>query len=86
MAQPTQYSFDLQEATIALLKHQGIHEGDWILNFELSLGAGFMGPTPEQLRPSALIQIQRVQLARQPTDAPPNPLVVNAAKENPKGS
>jgi hypothetical protein len=50
MAQPTQYTFDLQEATIALLKHQGIHEGDWILNFELSLGAGFMGPTPEQLR------------------------------------
>jgi hypothetical protein len=85
-AQPTVYSFDLQEATIALLKHQGIHEGEWVLNFEVTLTAGLLGPNPEQSRPSALMQIQKVQLVRKPADAPSTPLVVNAAIENPPGA
>jgi hypothetical protein len=43
MADPV-YNFELREATIALLKQQGIHEGRWLLSFEFQFGAGMMGP------------------------------------------
>jgi hypothetical protein len=85
VAEPTQYSIELREATITLLKEQGIHEGLWSLAFEFSFGAGLMGVVPEQVRPGAIVQIQRL-LARHPEGSPPNPHAVDAAKVNPSGS
>jgi hypothetical protein len=83
VAKPTQYSIELREATVTLLKEQGIHEGLWSLAFEFSFGAGLMGPVPEQVRPGAIVQIQRLLLARHMEGSPANPLAVDAAKVNP---
>jgi hypothetical protein len=83
MAEPTQYSIELREATITLLKEQGIHEGFWSLAFEFSFGAGLTGPSPEQVRPGAVVQIQRLILARHMEGQPPNPLAIDAAKLKP---
>jgi hypothetical protein len=62
MAETTQYTFDLKEATVALIKEQGIHEGLWILGFEIALGAGQFGPTPAEAKPGAFMQINKLQL------------------------
>ena len=83
MAETTQYTFELKEAAIALIKEQGIHEGLWILSFEIVLGAGQFGPTPAEAKPGAIMQINKLQLLRQAAGAPENPNAVDAAIVNP---
>jgi hypothetical protein len=84
MAEPTTYNFDLREVTLALLKQQGLHEGLWDLGFEFGLVAGMLGPTPDQVRPSAMIQMSALQLTRHAEGAPFGPYTVDAAAANPK--
>jgi hypothetical protein len=86
MAEPTQYSFDLSEVTLALIKHQGLHEGVWTLGFEFNLGTAIVGPSPGEVKPSAFIGINRVQLAQPPEGSPSNPFTLDAAKVNPQPS
>lgn len=92
MADPTQYSFELREATIALIKEADIHEGVWMIGFEFSLGVGVFGAmqtdVPQgalsvEARPGALMQISKLQLARLPPEAPKPPFAVDAAVVNP---
>jgi hypothetical protein len=83
MAEPTQFSFSLYEATVALIKEQGLHEGLWLLGFEFGHAAGMVGNSPEDAKPTAFVQINNLQLVRQNEAAPPTPLVVDAANVNP---
>jgi hypothetical protein len=83
MAEPTQYTFDLKEVTVALLKEQGIHEGLWTLSFEIVLGAGQFGPTQAEAKPGAIMQINKLQLLRQAGGTPEIANVVDAAIVNP---
>ena len=84
MAEPTQFGFDLKEAATALIKHQGLHEGVWIIGIEFGLAAGLFGPTAAEARPSALVQINKLQLVRHtdPNTEPPH-FAVDAAEANP---
>jgi hypothetical protein len=83
MAEPTQYSFDLKEVTIALIKQQGLHEGTWMVALEFNLGAGMVATSPGAVKPGAVIQVNRIQLVRQdnPDSAPD--LTVDAREVNP---
>ncbi len=84
MAEPIQFSFDLREVATALIKQQGIHEGAWLAGFEFNLGAGMVGQTPEDAKPSAFVQLLKVQLVRQTQVPVPHPhLTVDAAEVNP---
>jgi len=86
MAEPVQFAFDLREATTALLKHQGIHEGLWMVGFEFAFAAGIIGGQAGELKPGAIVQIIKVQLVKQteqPEGSPLTPLIVNAAEVNP---
>jgi hypothetical protein len=83
MAQPTQYTFDLKEATAALIKQQGLHEGLWMLSFEMVLGTGQFGPTPAEAKPGAFMQINKLQLLRQSPGTPDVEKAVDAAIVNP---
>jgi hypothetical protein len=83
MAEASTYSFDLNEATIALIKHHGIHEGLWLLAVEFNFGAAFFGSSKEAIRPSAVVQVNRLQLVRQTEISEGQPLGVNAAEVNP---
>jgi hypothetical protein len=65
MAEASTYSFDLNEVTTALIKHQGIHDGLWILAVEFNFGAALVGQTKEAMRPSAVVQVNKLQLVRQ---------------------
>jgi hypothetical protein len=83
VAEATQYSFDLRDLTEMLLRQQGIREGKWILGFNMGFGAATIGPTPEEVRPTAFVQINGANIARQPEDAPDSPLTVDAAEMKP---
>jgi len=84
MAEPTQFTFDLQEVATALIKQQGIHEGAWLAAFEFGLGAGIIGSSPDDARPAAVLQLLKVQLVRQTQVPLPHPqLTVDAAAVNP---
>jgi hypothetical protein len=83
MAEPTQFTFDLKEVATALVKQQGLHEGLWMVAFEVGLVAGIIGPTPATSGPAALVQFNKVQLMR--LDQPLHPhLTVDAAEVNPR--
>jgi hypothetical protein len=87
MAEPTQFSFTLEEVTQALIKHQGLHEGLWTLSIEFGLGSGIVGPTPTEGKPSAIVAVNRLQLVR-PLDMQGEqlPFTQDASKVNPKVS
>jgi len=84
MADPTQFDFDLQELTIALIKHQGLHDGVWMTGFEFGFGATNIGPSPNEIKPAAFVQVNKVILVRPPAEIPEGAnLLVDAAKVNP---
>jgi hypothetical protein len=83
MAEASTYSFDLKEVTSALLKQQGIHEGLWQVTFEFNFGVALVGATQQEVRPSAFMQINKLQLVRQAESSAHQPLVVNASEVNP---
>jgi hypothetical protein len=85
MVDPTQFSFDLPDLTTALIKHQGIHTGKWMLSFDLAFFAGLFGPSPTDARPGSAAAIQRVNLVRPPDEVGPAAhLIVDAAIVNPR--
>ncbi len=80
MADPTQYSFDLQEVASILVREQGITEGRWILGFELNMTIGTFGANQAAARPGAMMQIAGLNLSKAPTDVSSDtPFVVDAA-------
>jgi hypothetical protein len=86
MAEPTVYSFDLKELAIALIKQQGLHEGTWMAALEFNLGAGMISTSPGEVRPGALIQVNKIQLIRQNDPASAPHLTVDASEVNPAPS
>ena len=85
MAGPTQYGFNLQEVATALIKEQKIHEGKWVVLFDLNLAGGIFGVNPDDQLPGAFMQIKRLLLA-QPDPAMPQRFVVDASEVNPAPS
>lgn len=83
MAEPTQFSFSLQEATVALLEKQGIASGRWMLAFEFSISVGTFGSSPQNIKPGAMLQVAKLQLTKAPDEPADNPLVVDASKLKP---
>jgi hypothetical protein len=84
MAEATQYTFDFREVATAMIKQQGLHEGLWMVAFEVNFSAGIIGQTPPTSMPGFLVQLTKLQLLRQDQIPPPNPhLTVDAAEVNP---
>jgi hypothetical protein len=84
MVETTQFAFDLQEAATALIKQQGIHEGLWMIGFEIGMAAGIMGPNQTDAKPGAMLQINKVQLVRATVGSDAFPFIVDAAVVNPR--
>lgn len=83
MADPTQFTFSLVEATEALIKKQGIHEGKWIISFEFNLTVGMLGTAPADIKPGAIILANNLQLQKAVEPGSPPNLIVDAARVNP---
>jgi hypothetical protein len=84
MPETAPYSFDLKEATAALIKDKGLHEGLWAIGFEMVLGAGLFGPSPAESKPGAIMQINKLQLVRAAPGTPEAVRAVDAAVVNPR--
>jgi hypothetical protein len=83
MADPTQFTFNLSEATEALIKKQGIHEGKWVLGIEFGLNVAMMGSGPTDVKPGVMIVANNLQLQRAVEPGSPPHLIVDAAVVNP---
>lgn len=64
MAEIDQYTFTHSEVVAALIKEQGIHEGIWNLVVEFGLAAVNMGPSEDQLFPTAIVPVQKIGIVR----------------------
>jgi hypothetical protein len=75
--------FSYTEVVTSLLKAQGIHEGLWTLFIRFGLNAANLGPSDNELRPSAIIPILEIGLQKGEKE---NNITVDAAKVNPRPS
>lgn len=80
MAEATQYAVELKEAILVLIRHLELHEGIWAMSVEFGLGVGNFGVSPEEARPSAFVQVQKLGLVRAEAEGP---LAIDASKVNP---
>lgn len=64
MATPAKYVYDFKEVTEALLRKEGISEGLWNVYIEFGIGAANMGPTPEDIRPAAIVPIMKIGIVQ----------------------
>lgn len=85
MANPTQYSFGLDEIAKYLIKDAGLHEGKWTIGIEFGIAVGAMGQGPEKEGfPGALITANKLILTATGDVPTPANLVFDASKLNPK--
>lgn len=85
MATPTRYEYTFRELATLLIKDQDIHEGRWMVGFEFGLMAVHSGSDPSEIKPAALVQVNKIALSRA-DDVPLPPeagLIVDAAEVNP---
>jgi hypothetical protein len=80
MAETKSITFDYKEIAELLVKKQEIHDGHWGIYFEFGLAAANLGPSPEELRPAAVVPILKIGIQR--FDEPTN-LSVDASIVNP---
>ena len=84
MAEATQFDCSFRELTTLLVKDRGIHEGRWMVAFEFSFVALNAGPSSSEIRPAAVIQINKAMLVRTPEGFPADsPIAVDASQVNP---
>ena len=83
MAEPSQFTFSLVEATEALIKKQGLHEGKWVLAIEFAVNIAMLGTGPTDVKPGAMILAHGLVLQRATDPGSPVNLVVDAAQINP---
>lgn len=81
MGEATQFNFSHRELLDLLIKAQDVHEGLWTLVVNFGLGAGNVGPNPNELNPAAIATVLSVAIQR--TTENTN-LTIDAATSNPK--
>jgi hypothetical protein len=80
MPETKELLFKYPEVVEALLKQSDIHEGLWTLAVQFGLGATNAGPSAEELKPSAIVSVLALGIAR--ADKATN-LTVDAGVVNP---
>lgn len=80
MAEIQSYTFSYKEIATTLVKAQGLHEGIWQLQIKFGISGANIGPSDDDLKPSAIVPILSIGLARM---AKENNLSVDASKVNP---
>jgi hypothetical protein len=84
MADPTQFTFSLLEATEALIKQQGLHEGKWVMAIEFNVNVALMGTGPTDVKPGVMVLANGFQIQRATEPASPPSMTVDAAVVNPR--
>jgi len=67
MAEPTQFSFPMQEIAELAVKKAGLTSGKWSIGVNFMIHVGNMGVPPHnQARPSASVMVDTINLMRVP--------------------
>lgn len=76
----------MRDLAALLVKHYGIHEGQYDLVIEFQIGTGAVGPAPDALTPGAMIGVSKVGLIPSKTKGPTtvDAAVINPAKKTRK--
>ncbi|WP_097458707.1 hypothetical protein [Mangrovitalea sediminis] len=61
---PVADPLSLRELTEVLIKHYGIHEGQYDLLVEFKIGVGALGPNQELALPGAMVGVSRLGLVK----------------------
>lgn len=82
---PSAYEFTYDEIAAMMMKSADIHTGLWQLVVRFRLGAGTVGPSPDQSVPTGFVGIEKLGLQSfaSPGGAALPPLVYDAAELNP---
>jgi hypothetical protein len=64
VATPAKYVYDFKEVTEALLRQEGISDGLWNVYIEFGIAAANMGPTPQDIRPAAIVPIMKIGIVQ----------------------
>ncbi len=83
MPEESKFVFSHKEIVEAMIKKQNIHEGIWRLYVEFGLGGGNVGPSPDQVVPTAFLGVLRIGILRAKAETTEDALSVDAAKVNP---
>jgi hypothetical protein len=75
MSNATQFQFELNEVAKMLLRKQGIKEGKWTLGIAFNVAAAHAGPTAEQARPSMIVGVDKIVLAKAESITPESAIV-----------
>lgn len=81
IATPVDSPLSLRELSAVLVKHYGLHEGQYDLLVEFKIGVGGVAMNAESASPGAMIGIGRVGLVH---SLRPGPATVDAAEVNPR--
>ena len=87
MAEINQYMLSHTELTEIILRHLNVHEGRWLISLNIQTGIGHFALGPDQPPyPGAAFTIAQVGINRvlEGAPLPPNALVVEAEKVNPR--
>lgn len=84
MPEENKIVFNHKEVVETLIKRQGIHEGIWRLFVEFGLAGGNVGPSSDQVVPSAILGVLRLGILLLPPEATEDALSVDAARVNPR--
>ena len=80
MAEIKQYAFSYKEIAETLVKSLDIHEGFWGIYMEFGIKGANVGPSDDDLMPTALVPVVKMGLQRFKVE---NSLSVDASKVNP---
>lgn len=74
----TQLQFELLDIAKMLLRKEGIADGRWTIGVNFTIAATAAGPSPETARPSMLVGVDKIIIARAEAGSP-DALTVDAA-------
>lgn len=78
MNNATQYQFELAEIARMLLARQNIKEGRWTVGVGFAVSTAHAGPSPEAVRPSMIVSVDKIMLSRAEPNTPEQ-LVIDAS-------
>jgi hypothetical protein len=81
MAEQSQITFSHKEVVEALIRKHDIHEGIWAIFMKFGLNGADVGPTPNDVTPTAMVGVLEIGLQRADIE---NNISVDAARVNPR--
>lgn len=76
----TQFTISIRDIAEDFARSQGITEGKWIIGASFSINAGNMGPSPDDVAPTAMVRFDGVTITKAPDNYDTkDPMLIDAS-------